>query len=87
MKAKSYSVPKFSTQEAQRMTDALLQFSMPLGAKELFKSQHEEEVDALVKTLGGSGRNVGNYYTKALNQLWKVLPDDKRKEWVEKVRH
>lgn len=67
------------------MTDALLQFSTPLGARELFKTQNEEEVDALVKSLGGNGSNKGNYNTKAVNKLWKLLSDDERKEWEEKA--
>lgn len=28
---------------------------------------------------------MGNYHTKAVNQLWKALPDDERKQWVEKA--
>lgn len=85
VKAKSISASKFSTQDAQRMTDALLQFSTPLGAKELFKVKNEEEIDALVKTLGGNGSNAGNYNTKAVNQLWKALSDEEKKEWAEKA--
>lgn len=86
LKSKPFSVSKLSTQDAQRMTDALLHFSTPLGAKELFKSQNEDKVDALVKTLGGHGSNIGNYHAQAVNQLWKALPDAERDEWAEKAR-
>lgn len=86
LKSKPFSVSKFSTQDAQHMTDALLQFSTPLGAKELFKSQNEDKVDVLVKTLGGHGSNIGNYHAQAVNQLWKALPDAERDEWAEKAR-
>lgn len=64
------------------MTNTLLEFSTPLKPKMLFKVQNQAKVDALVQSFSV---NAGGDTKKALNQLWKALSDDAKKEWEEKA--